>query len=112
MPYLLIGITACLSGCAFFYLWRKQSSESSSTSSEAVESSLLDLEKWKRGTELELATLFDRVKSGLGRLDREKRKEKTSLEPQEGPPSDPGELDDQGKLNHLLARRFYGVGAK
>jgi hypothetical protein len=77
-----------------------------------VESSLTELEKWKRGTEVELATLFDRVRSGLGRLDREKRKEKTSQEAQEGPPTDPLEVDDQGHLNQLLARRFYGVGGK
>jgi len=110
LPYLTQGIVACLSGLAFFYLWRKLCSVSSSISSDSTENGLRELEKWKRGTEADLSKLWERVQSALGRLDRAKRSEKASQEPQEGPPIEALDLNDQGVLNRVLARKFHGVG--
>jgi len=108
LPYFLIGTLACLGGFGFFFLLRRLSSIPSESSSDAIETTLLELNKWKRGTETELSTLFDRVKTLAGRADRAKHKEKTSQEGQESSPAEALDLDDQGKLNQLLAQRFHG----
>jgi len=73
-----------------------------------MEDSLLKLEKWKRETEVDLSKLWERVQSALGRLDRAKRTEKASQDPQQSPPTDGIDLDDQGVLNKLLARKLHG----
>lgn len=109
-PYILSGVALCLNGLLFWYVSRKLSSSSLNTSSEAVEEAQKDLEAFKRRTELELATAFDRVKSVLGRLDRQKRTEKTSEEPLPGSPTDgvvSGD-DEQSRLNRALAHRVHG----
>jgi hypothetical protein len=106
LPYLLIGISTCLYGCGFYYLWRKLSSERSSESFEDMQAAWSN---WKTQAEMTLGTVIDRAKSSLGRLDREGRK-KALQDPQQEPPEGEPEVDDQGKLNAMLARKVYGHG--
>lgn len=82
----------------------------SSDSSESIETALNELKSWKRSVDVELESQFDRVKSLAGRVDRAKRQEKTSQDPQEATPTEPGDLDDQGKFNQLVARRLGVIG--
>jgi len=100
----------CLFGCAFYYLWRRQSSESSSEWSARLEEQLEELKAFKRTVMNDLESQFDRIRSVAGRVDRAKRKETTSQEPQGEALTDPLDLNDQGNLNRLMAKRLYGGG--
>ena len=109
LPYLIASGVTCLFGLASWFLWRNRSSRSSSDSSESIPTpSLRELEAWQRGVELELGKQFDRVRAALGRLDRSKRSEKDAQEPQEGLLTGPLDLNDQGNLNKILARKVFG----
>lgn len=109
LPYLTQGVLLCLGGFAFFYLLRKLSSISSADLSETFENEMEELKKWKRSVDLEVEGQFDRVKSMMGRIDRAKRRDSTSQDPPGSEESVPNDLDDQGKLNALMAKRFHGV---
>jgi len=108
--HLTYGTLLCLAGFVTFYLSRKLSSVPSSDSLSSLPEPLTDeWASWKRRTELELETQLTAVKSALGRLDREGRKKKDAQEGQERPGTDGLEVDDQGKLNAILAERIHGV---
>jgi len=108
LPYLTQGILLCLGGLAYFLLSRKLSSVNSPESLDSFEATMSELKSWKRTVEGELESQFDRVKSIAGRMDRAKRAEKTSQDPPGDAQEPPGDLDDQGKLNAILAHRFHG----
>jgi hypothetical protein len=108
LPYLLQGVALCLGGFAFYYLLRKLSQVNSATSSETLEATLAELKSWKRTVNGELESQFERIRTIAGRMDRQNRKEKTSQEPQQEGSGQPNDLDDQGKLNAILAHRFHG----
>jgi hypothetical protein len=84
------------------FLWLKLRSVSSSSSSESIQDALGALESWQKKADLELSTQYDRVRSALGRFDREKRKSKD--------PESTGETtpDEQGELNRVMAQKFFG----
>lgn len=105
-PHLIYGSAICLLGSACWFLWRRVSSGSSSECSENTPLQLPELERWKRTVELELSAQFDRVKSVLGRLDRQKRTEKSENGAPPGPEVPTG-IDEQGALNQLLARKVH-----
>ena len=111
MPYLTQGVLLCLGGLGFYLLWRRPFSESSKSMSEDLERELADLKSWKRTVSAELESQFERIRTIAGRVDREKRKQKEA----EAPPGDAAEaqaefdpLQDQSKLNRILAERFHG----
>lgn len=109
LPYLTQGVLLCLFGGAFYFLWRRLLSVSSETSSEVFEEKLNDLNSWQRKAEAELATQFDRIRSIAGRVDRSKRKDSAPEGNESGEPElAQGALDEQSRLNALLAKKFHG----
>jgi hypothetical protein len=110
LPYLTLGVLTCLGGFAYWYLWRKLSSISSPDYCESIENELAELKTWRRTVQSELESQFERIRSIAGRVDRAKRKEPTSQEAQGEEQTIPHDLDDQGKLNAILARRVFGGG--
>jgi hypothetical protein len=112
LPWILLGGVVCLSGFAFWFLSRKQFFQSSSDSSEAIPQALRELNLWKASTEQHLETLFDRVKSVAGRIDRAKRKQSEGATDDGTPPEEGGApaTDEQGRLNRLVAQRLGMTG--
>lgn len=106
LPYLVQGAVLCLFGFGYWLLSRKLSSVNSPESLDQLETALAELKGWKRTVESELESQFDRIRSVAGRVDRAKRAEKTSQDPPGEAQEAPDDLNDQGKLNAMLASRM------
>jgi len=102
----MTGGAICLLGFAFFSLSRKLSSMRSITTPEGLSKLQDDLESWQKRTELELDSQFERIRSSLGRLDREKRK-RADPAGAAGEVAQEDSVDEQGSLNRALAAKLF-----